>query len=327
MVDVRGGEVEWGKVIPAAIASGAERYNTPPVKQFAPNVGLAGLAKWQHLLTDEKDRMSWAKVFTEGHDAAIGFGRIYECIEHSYTAPAAGRPLQAEFLRWAWDVTSEKRFRQAAERFEWAARNWARIAELAASAHPAVSEAAVFMDKRAELLDGGADPAQLAEAYRCQNEAIESADITSDDAGAVRELIAAEVAEIVEREGNALAILGAEKRASKPRGGLGGRPSRITLLNPNTGRSDKTIARTLYRPVKMAILTAVGESDGLRFSHLSDEIENRTDPELWKEHKVRWYTTSVKLDLEARGFLVRHGSPQRLRLTDAGRSELERLSN
>ncbi len=248
MVDVRGGEVEWDEVIPAAIVAGAERYNTPPVKQFAPNVGLAGLAKWQHLLTDEKDRMSWAKVFTEGHDAAIGFGRIYECIEHSYTAPAAGRPLQAEFLRWAWDVTSEKRFRQAAERFERAAHHWAKIAELAASAHPAVSEAAVFMDKRAELLDSGADPAQLAEAYRCQNEAIESADITSDDAAAVRELIATEVAEIVEREGNALAILGAKKTAGKPVGGLGGRPNRVTLLNPNTGRSDKTIARSPLQP-------------------------------------------------------------------------------
>jgi hypothetical protein len=327
MIEVRGGDLKWDKVIPAAIATGAERYNTAPVKQFAPNVGLAGLAKWQHQLTDRKDRMSWAKVFTDGANAALGFSRLYECIEHAYTAPAAGRVLYAEFLRWAADVTSEKRFRHAADRFEWAGRHWSKVAELAASAHPAVSDAARFVDKRAELLDAGADPKRLAEEHRSQNEAIESADITSDDATSVRELIAAEVAEILEREGNALAILGTEKTAGKPVGGLGGRPNRVTLLNPNTGRSDNTIARTLYNPVKMAILTAVGETDGLRFSELSGEIENRTDPGLWKEPKVGWYTTSVKLDLEARGLVERFGSPQKLRLTDAGTSELDRLSN
>ncbi|MBT8239786.1 MAG: DUF4872 domain-containing protein, partial [Acidimicrobiia bacterium] len=207
MVEVRGAELNWDKVVTAAIASGAERFNTPPAEPFAPNVGLAGLEKWQQLLTDRKDRMSWAKVFPDGRTAALSFSRIYECIEHAYTAPAAGRPLQASFLRWAADVTSEERYSPVADRFEQSAYHWSKVAELAASAHPTVSEAAGFMDRRVELLDGGADPKKLATAHRRQNEAIESADITSDGAASVRELIAAEVGEIIQHERTALAIL------------------------------------------------------------------------------------------------------------------------
>ncbi|MFW2383580.1 MAG: DUF4872 domain-containing protein [Acidimicrobiales bacterium] len=215
MVEVGGGEFHWDNVITDAIAAGVERYNSPPVKQFAPNVGLPGLDKWQRLLTDHKDRMSWAKVFNSGRDAAIGFSRLYECVEHAYTAPAAGRPLQAEFLRWAATVTGRQEFNQAAEHFDAAAGNWARIAELAASADPAVTAAAGFMDRRAELLDDGASPMDVNNTYRRQTEAIESVAITADDAGAVRELIATEVGEIIDHEREGLETLTAMRTGER----------------------------------------------------------------------------------------------------------------
>ncbi len=208
LVDVRGAELSWEEVITAAITAGVGRYNAPPVKQFAPNVGLAGLARWRHLLTDHRDRMSWAKVFPAGPTAAIGFSRIYECVEHAYTAPAAGRPLQAEFLNWAAGVVGRDGFSEAASRFEESAQHWARVAELAASAEPAVSAAARLMDQRAELLDTGSEPQKLTDAYLRQNEAIGTAAITSERAAAVRAEIAAEVAAIIEHERSALAILG-----------------------------------------------------------------------------------------------------------------------
>ena len=80
----------------------------------------------------------------------------------------------------------------------------------------------------------------------------------------------------------------------------------------------------MYDPVRTAILHAVREIDGIRFGDLSDAVGARTSPDLWQNSKVGWYTTSVKLDLEARGLIERYGSPQRLRLTTAGEAALRR---
>lgn len=90
--------------------------------------------------------------------------------------------------------------------------------------------------------------------------------------------------------------------------------SRITIENPNTGRTDGTIARSFYDPVRQAILDAIGEADGLPFAELRNEVARRTPSELWEDASVGWYTTAVKLDLEAKGLVVKEGSPQILRL-------------
>ena len=94
--------------------------------------------------------------------------------------------------------------------------------------------------------------------------------------------------------------------------------ARVTIENPNTGRTDGTIARAFYEPVRRAILEAVGEVEGLPFADLRAEVERRTPAELWEDASVGWYTTAVKLDLEAKGLLVKEGSPQILRLGRPG---------
>jgi hypothetical protein len=93
---------------------------------------------------------------------------------------------------------------------------------------------------------------------------------------------------------------------------------RVTLENPNTGRTDGTIARSYYEPVRRAILDAVEEAGALPFSELRAEVERRTPTEMWENASVGWYTTTVKLDLEAKGLLTKEGSPQVLRLAVAG---------
>ncbi len=97
---------------------------------------------------------------------------------------------------------------------------------------------------------------------------------------------------------------------------------RITVLNPNTGRDNGTISVRFHRPVRAAILEALADHDGLHFGDLSDQVEQRTPSSLWDGASPGWYTTSVKLDLEARGLIEREGSPQRLHLTEAGRVAL-----
>ena len=92
---------------------------------------------------------------------------------------------------------------------------------------------------------------------------------------------------------------------------------RVTVKNPNTGRDDTRILRRIYEPVREAILQAVGEAGELAFKDLRAEVERLTPPSMWEKSSVGWYTTTVKLDLEARGLIERipRSRPQRLRLT------------
>ena len=89
---------------------------------------------------------------------------------------------------------------------------------------------------------------------------------------------------------------------------------RIMMQNPNTGRDDCRIKVAIYEPTRAAILEAIGETGELANAQLIEEVERRTPAELWKDNSVMWFTTTVKLHLEATGEIVKHGSPQILTL-------------
>ncbi len=89
---------------------------------------------------------------------------------------------------------------------------------------------------------------------------------------------------------------------------------RVMLENPNTGRDDMRISRAIYDPVRAAILAAIDEAGTLPLADLRAEVERRTPSEMWETSSVGWYTTSVKLDLEAKGLIRKEGSPQQLSL-------------
>jgi hypothetical protein len=92
---------------------------------------------------------------------------------------------------------------------------------------------------------------------------------------------------------------------------------RIQLLHPDPDKSAPRIDLWKYRAVKSAILLALSADPTVRFSALPDIVRTNLSPdEVEKLGSVSWYTTSVKLDLEARGLLERiPGSrPQALRL-------------
>lgn len=89
---------------------------------------------------------------------------------------------------------------------------------------------------------------------------------------------------------------------------------RVMMQNPHTGRDDLRILRAMYEPVRDAILAAIEEAGTLPFSMLRDEVERRTPADMWTDASVGWYTTTVKLDLEAKGLIIKEGSPQQLSL-------------
>jgi hypothetical protein len=99
-------------------------------------------------------------------------------------------------------------------------------------------------------------------------------------------------------------------------------PERVQCRHPDPAKSAPSIDRRLYDVTRDAILEAVPlRGEGLPFARLRDEVERRTPPGTWATASVGWYTTVVKLDLEARGVLQRAATrgPQRLYRRPIGR--------
>ncbi len=91
---------------------------------------------------------------------------------------------------------------------------------------------------------------------------------------------------------------------------------RIEAIHPDPEKAGVRIERWKYEAVKAAILQVVPENEpGLPFKSLPGEVRSVLSPEdLANLGSVSWYTTTVKLDLEARGLVARieGARPQRL---------------
>ena len=88
---------------------------------------------------------------------------------------------------------------------------------------------------------------------------------------------------------------------------------RIMTLHP-AGKEGVNIDQQKYQTIKQAILVSIEERGEIPFSELSATVEaNLAEP---FSGSIGWYTTTVKLDLEARGLVERipGRSPQVLRL-------------
>ncbi|MBK9125129.1 MAG: hypothetical protein IPM16_18685 [Chloroflexi bacterium] len=91
-------------------------------------------------------------------------------------------------------------------------------------------------------------------------------------------------------------------------------PDTIVTLHPQ-GKAGVNIDRRKYDTVRGAILSALERSPGLPFWDLVEAVRDQIGETF--DGSIEWYTTTVKLDLEARGEIERvpKATPQRLRLT------------
>ena len=93
--------------------------------------------------------------------------------------------------------------------------------------------------------------------------------------------------------------------------------STIKTKNVNNGVEGAIIDQAKYEAVRQAILAVVPKTgDGILFKDLPKEVAKRVPAEHFpKRGSASWYTTVVKLDLEARRLIERVPgiSPQRLR--------------
>ncbi len=75
---------------------------------------------------------------------------------------------------------------------------------------------------------------------------------------------------------------------------------KFKTLNVNRGKGGVRIDLDKYEAVKKAILLAVPRNmEGIAFKDLSRAVAARVPKPLFRGAAVSWYTTTVKLDLEA----------------------------
>ena len=91
---------------------------------------------------------------------------------------------------------------------------------------------------------------------------------------------------------------------------------RFRTQHPDPEKQGENIVKWKYEAVRSAMLAAVPRDEpGSKFSELAGVVrESLSGQELADLGSVNWYTTVVKLDLEARGELRRlpGSGPQRL---------------
>lgn len=89
---------------------------------------------------------------------------------------------------------------------------------------------------------------------------------------------------------------------------------RIQTLHPDEDKIGVNIERHKYESVREAILAAIAERGQVPFKDLAGEVTARLPQSF--DGSVGWYTTTVKLDLEARGLIERlpGKSPQVLQM-------------
>jgi len=94
-------------------------------------MGFSGMARFAEQLRDTRSRSGWTRRMAEPGALAAALGRVQICLEQEYTAPAATRPLYADFLDEAAEVIGEPGLCRAATLFRRSAAHWSAIAATA----------------------------------------------------------------------------------------------------------------------------------------------------------------------------------------------------
>jgi hypothetical protein len=91
---------------------------------------------------------------------------------------------------------------------------------------------------------------------------------------------------------------------------------KITTLHPDPHKRGVNISAARYEQVRAVILDILQQQGEMTFEALAETVEARLTGQF--DGAIRWYYTTVKLDLEARRIIERlpGSKPQRIRLVD-----------
>jgi hypothetical protein len=78
---------------------------------------------------------------------------------------------------------------------------------------------------------------------------------------------------------------------------------RITTINPDPAKKGVRIEKSKYAAIRPIILEFLRNEDRATFSQIAEEVRRQLTVQF--EGSIDWYTISVKLDMEARGEIIR----------------------
>ncbi len=89
---------------------------------------------------------------------------------------------------------------------------------------------------------------------------------------------------------------------------------KITILHPDPSKQGVRIDLVKYESIRTAIEEILATSQPMTFTELARAVETRLSGSF--SGSIPWYTVTVKLDLEARGRIIRipETKPEKIRL-------------
>jgi hypothetical protein len=156
--------VELPDAIRAAIATTVAHLTGPVLgNAFDANFGISGMSRLAAQLRDRRSKTGWLRRFGTPQTLGVGLARLAECLEVSYTAPAATRPLYADFLDEAASLVRDAPLAEAATMFRASGALWSKLASRALEVMPPAYVEATEQ-RLAALFCGGPVPAGLPDA-------------------------------------------------------------------------------------------------------------------------------------------------------------------
>lgn len=192
-VDAPVGPVDLESAVRSAVATTVAHLTGPVLgNSYDVNFGFSGMARFAEQLRDARTRAGWAARFAGPGALDFGLRRLYECLELQYTAPAATRPLYADFLDEAAGALGVPSWSEAAKRFRVSGGHWSAVAARAAGACGPYAE---LIEDRTFLVLTGAAEAEI----RAVTDRIESTGAPVPElSGRERAALFAELADLVD---------------------------------------------------------------------------------------------------------------------------------
>jgi hypothetical protein len=110
--------------VEAALHASIKSFFTAPIKGYASNFGFAGFQRWADILTNDRDKQSWNRIFPAGRPMFAGLTSSFERIELFGTGGAASRPMFGNFLDEASLILKRPALREVAKQFRSLAPAW-----------------------------------------------------------------------------------------------------------------------------------------------------------------------------------------------------------
>lgn len=209
--------------LPSAVSKGIWQcialFTDAPPKGKRDNFGLAALQHWSNMLTNTRNKQSWARYFPPGERLWMALAGnvvqpgVFSWINHG-SGNSAERGMYADFLEEAAVILDKPGLREAADLFRQSETQWTALKDMVLPAsYPLFQEAAELLTRKGRLfIEQGTNASEAVEEVNTRLKALRqeaSADFPMTDADytAFREGLAGQVQAVHDIERDAAACL------------------------------------------------------------------------------------------------------------------------